>query len=70
MKKLHLTFLNAEGKTHNLIPTVAAQDLSAQEVKEAMDQLCDLAIFDKEGVKLYQSASAAKYVETIETPLF
>lgn len=70
MKKLHLTFLNSEGKSHSLIPTTASQDLTADEVRAAMDQLCTLNIFDKDGVKLYQSVDSAKYVETVETPLF
>lgn len=28
MKKLYLTFLNEEGKKHNLIPKVAVEDLT------------------------------------------
>lgn len=70
MKKLYLTFLNEEGKKHNLIPKVAAEDLTEGEVREAMEQLRDLGIFDKQGMKLYQDIDSAKYVETIETPLF
>lgn len=70
MKKLYLTFLNEEGKAHNLIPKVAAEELTEDVVREAMEQLRDLDIFDKDGVKLYQDIDSAKYVETIETPLF
>ncbi|HRL52409.1 MAG TPA: DUF2922 family protein [Enterococcus aquimarinus] len=50
MKKLHLTFLNQEGKKHKLIPKIASTELTAEEVEAAID--------------------SAKYVETIETPLF
>ncbi len=70
MKKLQLTFLNEEGKTHTLTPKVAAEDLSEAEVREAMEQLCALNIFDRDGVRLYQEVDSAKYVETTETPLF
>ncbi|GBD66979.1 putative uncharacterized protein [Tetragenococcus halophilus subsp. halophilus] len=70
MKKLYLTFLNEEGKKHNLIPKVAAEDLTEAEVRQSMEQLRDLDIFDKQGVRLYQDIDSAKYVETIETPLF
>ena len=70
MKKLYLTFSNEEGRKHNLIPAVAAEDLTEVEVREAMEQLRDLDIFDKDGVRLYQTIDSAKYVETIETPLF
>lgn len=70
MKKLYLTFLNEEGRKHNLIPAVAAEDLTEVEVREAMEQLRDLDIFYKDGVRLYQTIDSAKYVEKIETPLF
>lgn len=70
MKKLHLTFLNEEGKKHKLIPKVAALDLSAEQVEAAMNQLTTLDLFEKEGVGLFQAVASAKYVETIETPLF
>ena len=32
MKKLHLTFLNQEGKKHKLIPKIASTELTAAEV--------------------------------------
>lgn len=70
MKKLYLTFLNEEGKKHNLIPKVAAEDLTEEEVRQAMEQIRGLDIFDKDGIKLYQDIDSAKYVETIESPLF
>lgn len=70
MKKLHLTFFNGEGKKHKLIPKVAAENLSGEQVRSAMDQLSALQIFEKEEVTLYQEPAGAKYVETIETTLF
>lgn len=70
MKKLHLTFLNEEGKKHKLIPKIASTELTAEEVEAAMNQLTTLNLFEKEGVALFQGVDSAKYVETIETPLF
>ena len=70
MKKLHLTFLNQEGKKHKLIPKIASTELTAEEVEAAMNELATLDVFEKESVALYQAVDSAKYVETIETPLF
>ena len=70
MKKLHLTFKNVEGNTHKLIPTVAAENLTEEQVKGAMQQFTALDLFEKDGVALYQEVASAKYVETIETVLF
>lgn len=70
MKKLHLTFTNSEDKKHKFVPRVASEDLTSGQVRSAMDQLTELAIFEKNGVQLYQEAAGAKYVETIETVLF
>lgn len=70
MKKLHLTFLNQEGKKHKLVPKIASSELTAEAVEAAMNQLTALDLFEKEGVALYQGVDSAKYVETIETPLF
>lgn len=70
MKKLHLTFLNSEGKKHKLIPKVASTALTGEAVESAMNQLATLNLFEKDNVALYQGVDSAKYVETIETALF
>lgn len=70
MKKLSMTFLNENGDKHKFTPKVAAEDLSAEVVREKMEYLTALGIFEKSGVKLFQEVDSAKYVETIETPLF
>lgn len=70
MKKLHMSFKNSEDKKHTLRPTFAAEDLTSEEVKAAMDQICELSLFTKDNVRLYVSPATAKYVETIETVLF
>ncbi|WP_270789988.1 MULTISPECIES: DUF2922 domain-containing protein [Enterococcus] len=70
MKKLRMTFLNSEGKKHNLEPRLAATNLDEPTVRTAMEGLRDLALFEKDDVKLYVEVKGAKYIETIETPLF
>ncbi len=70
MKKLRMTFLNGEGKKHSLDPIIAATNLEAPTVRTAMEGLRDLALFEKDGIQLYAEVQSAKYIETIETPLF
>lgn len=68
--KLQLEFKNALGKKHRFTPKLAREDLTAEEVRGAMDQIVQLGIFEKNGVKHCTAVSGAKYVETIETILF
>lgn len=70
MKKLQMTFYNALGKKHRFTPKIARQDLTADEVRQVMTNLVTMDVFEKNGVKHCTGVSAAKYVETIETPLF
>ncbi|MFV0557837.1 MAG: DUF2922 domain-containing protein [Enterococcus sp.] len=70
MKKLHLIFTNAANNKHQFVPKIASEELSAPEVRAAMDAIVDLAIFNRNGTQLYTGVDSAKYVETIETPLF
>lgn len=46
------------------------EDLTAEEVRDAMDKIVQLGIFEKNGVKHCTAVAGAKYVETIETVLF
>ncbi|WP_326716788.1 DUF2922 domain-containing protein [Vagococcus jeotgali] len=69
MKKLTLTFLNEQDKRVNMIPKVVNQDLEGPVVKEAMEMICTLDIFEKNGEKLYVEPHTAFYTETIITPL-
>ncbi|MEG0254899.1 MAG: DUF2922 domain-containing protein [Vagococcus sp.] len=70
MKKLTMTFLNESGKRSQLRPTVADQDLEAGAVKDVMDGITQLDLFEKTGEKMYVETKSAKYVETITTDLF
>lgn len=70
MKKLHLTFLNEDRTKKTLVLHCVHQDLSPEAVKEAMEQISELDLFEKDGVRLMTEVHSAKYVEVIETPLF
>lgn len=70
MKKLHLTFVDEAGKKHKLVPKVADENLTKEQVQQAMQDITALNMFEKERVALYQEVVGAKYVETIETILF
>jgi len=70
MKKLNLIFLNEENKKATLVPKVAKQDLNSEEVREAMEAISALALFEKNGNQLYTKPKSAHYSETIITELF
>lgn len=70
MRKLHLTFLNEDQTKKTLVIHCVHQDLSPAAVKEAMEQIIELDLFEKDGVRLMTEVYSAKYVEVIETPLF
>lgn len=70
MKKLRMTFLDSEGKRRNLEPRLTADNLPELAVRDCMNVLRDLNLFEKDDVKLYDQVKEAKYIETIETPIF
>lgn len=70
MKKLKLSFVNADGTKTTITPKYVDENLDAATVQQAMEKMAGLQLFDKKNVALYQKVNGAKYVETIETPLF
>ncbi|MCH4171624.1 MAG: DUF2922 domain-containing protein [Lactobacillus sp.] len=70
MKQLQMTFNNNEGKKTSLVLAEVKQDLDAETVKGAMQQLTDSQLFIKDGVALYAEVLGAKYVERIVTEVF
>ncbi|QLL67509.1 DUF2922 family protein [Lactobacillus johnsonii] len=69
-KTLRLTFKNAKDKKVNLSLADAAEDLTAEEVKNAMNEMCEANIFAKEEVDQYQVPLSAQYVERTVTSVF
>lgn len=66
-KKLVSTFKNSLGQKHNLIIKNPTVDKSAEEIREALELLTTLDIFEEEnGVRAYAEIETCKYVETIK----
>ena len=64
-KKLVSTFYKSNGKKHNLTVKNPTVDKSAEEIREALELLTTLDIFEEEdGVKTYAEVDTCKYVET------
>ncbi|MBO0459250.1 DUF2922 domain-containing protein [Enterococcus hulanensis] len=64
-KKLVSTFYKSNGKKQNLIVKNPTVDKSAEEIREALELLTTLDIFEEEdGVKTYAEVDTCKYVET------
>ena len=70
MIKLVSTFLNSAGKTHNFTVKDPDTTKSPEEIKESLKLLSSLHLFEKDGVELFQEVVKAKFVETIERPIF
>ncbi|MBX8935681.1 DUF2922 domain-containing protein [Enterococcus gilvus] len=64
-KKLVSTFYKSNGKKHNLTVKNPTVEKSAEEIREALELLTTLDIFEEEdGVKTYAEVDTCKYVET------
>lgn len=70
MKKLSVSFLNDEGKAHTWSMKNPNQEMTGEYVKEKMEALTELELFQRDGIQLFSEVKSAKYVEVIETELF
>lgn len=69
-KTLKLTFKNAKNKKVNLSLPDAAENLTEDEIKAAMNEMCKANLFVKEEVDQYQAPLATQYVERTVTSVF
>lgn len=69
-KELHMIFLNEEGRKRTIKPKAVREDVTAAVVQNAMEQIVDLDLFEKDDMALYKEVKGAKFVETIVTELF
>ncbi|GCF95079.1 hypothetical protein NRIC_29700 [Enterococcus florum] len=69
---LHLaaTFETSQGKKHRWRMKDPDRNKPAEEIREALELLTTLNLFEKDGVDLFNKVVEAKFVETIETPIF
>lgn len=63
-------FTKNNGGRHNWRYKGVDTSLPAEEIKEACELLTTLDLFEKDGVKLFDSVLSAKFVTTIETMIF
>ncbi|MBO0452035.1 DUF2922 family protein [Candidatus Enterococcus murrayae] len=64
------TFTNGLGKEHDWIYKNVDANLPVEQIKEACELLTQLDIFEKSGVKLFDTVVTAKIVTTYETEIF
>ncbi|CAM3281661.1 DUF2922 domain-containing protein [Lactiplantibacillus plajomi] len=69
MKTLDLSFKTSKNKVHHVKLHYANDNLSKEVVSQAMAELSASKLFNKGGEDLVAQPLAAKYVETIETPI-
>ena len=68
--KLVSTFRNAMGKTQTWSLPNPDTTKTPSQIKDLLNQVTQLNLFQKDGIRLFDSVVSAKYVETIETPIF
>lgn len=70
MKTLNLTFKGSLGKKHLLKLSYASENLSAETVRQAMQNIASAHAFTKGDEVLYVTPVSAKYVDTVSTVIF
>ncbi|MGG5330670.1 DUF2922 domain-containing protein [Enterococcus sp. AZ163] len=70
MLKLNASFEDEMGKRHRWSYNEPNPNLTPEEIRTSLETLTTLNLFEKDNVKQFQKVVSAKFVETIETPLF
>ncbi|MEO1771359.1 DUF2922 domain-containing protein [Candidatus Enterococcus ferrettii] len=70
MLKLNASFEDEMGKRHRWSYNEPNPNLTPEEIRTSLETLTTLKLFEKDNVKQFQKVVSAKFVETIETPLF
>ncbi|MBO1304830.1 DUF2922 family protein [Enterococcus sp. 669A] len=70
MLKLATVFENAAGKNHRWSYNDPDPNKTADQIKAALEAMTTLNLFQKDGVRQFYKVVSAKFVETIETPIF
>ena len=70
MLSLAATFENSEGKTHRWRMKDPDPNKPNEVIKATLEKLTTLNLFEKDGVKLFQKVTGAKFIEKIVTPVF
>ena len=70
MLKLAAVFENAAGKNHSWSFNDPDPNKSPEDIKSALEAMTTIHLFEKDGIRQFCKVVSAKFVETIETPLF
>lgn len=70
MFSLSAVYENSVGKRHRWTMKEVDPNKSAEEIRTTLEKLTIVNKFDRNGVNLFQKVITAKFVETIETPVF
>lgn len=68
--KLVTTFMTSENEKHHWSYKDVDTSLSAEEIKDICELMTSLDLFEKDGVKLFDSVVSAKFVHRREIPIF
>ena len=68
--KLVSQFRNGAGKSQPWSLSNPDTTKTPTQNKALLEQMTQLNLFQKDGIRLFDSVVSAKYVETIETPIF
>lgn len=69
-KTLELRFSSSEGKANTLVVQDPKPDLDALTVQNAMNQLVQQNLFERNGMDQHATIKSARYVERITTDVF
>ncbi len=68
--KLVSIFRNGMGKNQTWSLSNPDTTKTPSQIKGLLEEMTKLNLFQKDGIRQYESVVSAKYVETIETPIF
>ena len=70
MLSLNATFENSIGRRHSFNLKDPDRNKPAEEIRGCLQKLVELNLFEKGEIGLFKKLISAKFVETIETPIF
>ncbi|MFI3616620.1 DUF2922 family protein [Enterococcus avium] len=70
MRMLIVVFENSEGKNHRWKFKNTDPNKSVDEIKDLLEKMTKLNLFEKDGVKLFQKVVSGKFVEMTEKQIF
>ena len=67
---LKLTFLNGEKKKNSITLGDSLDNLTEEQVRQAMNTIASANVFEKDGVAYYETPQSASYVERTVSDIF